>query len=104
MRDSQCCPSFLVFASSNDTFKRYDFAPAFLRHGGVHKPTDFIRRAKLHLAGHMGVSVQREAGAVMAEHTGQSFHIDTALHRQRRECVPIRYNYDKPENPVFMVV
>ena len=94
----------LVFASLNDPFERYNFALAFLRHGGVHKPADLIRCAKLHFAGHMGVRVQREAGAVMAEHTGQSFHIDTALHRQRRECVPIRYNYDKPENPVFMVV
>ena len=52
----------------------------------------------------MGVGVQREAGAVMAEHAGQGFHIDTALNRECREGVPIRYNYDKPENPVFMVV
>ena len=68
----------LVLASLNDPFERYDLAPAFLRHGRVHEPADFIRRAKLHFAGHMGVSVQREAGIGMAENAGESLGVHAA--------------------------
>lgn len=47
----------------------------------------------------MRVGVQSEAGAVVAQHTGQGLHIHAAGDGHGRECVPLRYNYDKPEKP-----
>ena len=47
----------------------------------------------------MGVSVQRETRRVVTEHTADGFHVHAALQRGRGEAVPLRYNYDKPENP-----
>ena len=51
------------------------------------------------MVGDMGVRIQREAGAVMAQHTGYRFHIGAGLQSQGRKCMPLRYNYDKPEKP-----
>ena len=47
----------------------------------------------------MGVRIQREAGAVVSQHTGYRFHVGTGLQSQGRERTPLRYNYDKPEKP-----
>ena len=47
----------------------------------------------------MGVGVQRKARRVVAQHTADGFHVHAILQRQSRECVPLRYNYDKPEKP-----
>ena len=47
----------------------------------------------------MAVGVQREACGVVAEETGEGFHIHAVLKRQGCEGMPLRYNYDKPEKP-----
>ena len=64
-----------------------------------HKATDFLRRASLHIVGDVRVGVQSEPGTEVAQHTGQGFHIHAAGDGHGRECVPLRYNYDKPEKP-----
>ena len=53
----------------------------------------------LHLPRDVGVGAEREARIEMAEHARYSFHIHAILQCQRCECVPLRYNYDKPEKP-----
>lgn len=47
----------------------------------------------------MRVGVQSEPGAVVAQHAGQGLHVHAAGDRHGGECVPLRYNYDKPEKP-----
>ena len=47
----------------------------------------------------MGVGVQREARGVVAQHGGHRFYVHPVLQGHRREGVPLRYNYDKPEKP-----
>ena len=47
----------------------------------------------------MGVGVQRKARRVVPQHRGHRFHVHAVLERHRREGVPLRYNYDKPEKP-----
>ena len=44
----------------------------------------------------VGVCVEREASGVVAEHSGD---VHTVLQSQSCKCVPLRYNYDKPEKP-----
>ena len=53
----------------------------------------------LHLARDVGVGSQRETCVEMTEHTGYCFYVHAVLQCQRCECVPLRYNYDKPEKP-----
>ena len=53
----------------------------------------------MHIGGHMGVGVQREAGVGMPENSRQGFRIHAARQRVSGEGVPLRYNYDKPEKP-----
>ena len=53
----------------------------------------------LHLPRDVGVGAEREARIEMAEHTRYSFYVHAILQRQGRKCVPLRYNYDKPEKP-----
>ena len=74
---------------------------------GERKPSDGtgedvphrLRCLELGVGGNVGVSVQREARRVVAEHGGHRFHVHTVLQGHRREGVPLRYNYDKPEKP-----
>lgn len=89
--------------------ERDHLAPAFLRRVGrlrgggcrdrFHKAADLLSRTSLHIVGDVRVGVQSESGTVVAQHTGQSFHIHAAGDGHGRECVPLRYNYDKPEKP-----
>ena len=53
--------------------------------------------AFLHLPCDVGVGSQRESCVEMTEHTRYGFHVHAILECQGRECVPLRYNYDKPE-------
>ena len=55
--------------------------------------------AFLHLPCDVGVGSQRETCVEMTEHTRYRFYVYAILERQGRECVPLRYNYDKPEKP-----
>ena len=53
----------------------------------------------LHLARDVGVGAKGKPCVKVTEHTGYRFHVYAILQRQRCECVPLRYNYDKPEKP-----
>ena len=89
--------------------ERNHLTPALLRRvgrfrgghcrGGFHEAADLLSRASLHIVGDVRVGVQSESGTVVAQHAGQGLHIHTAGDRHGRECVPLRYNYDKPEKP-----
>ena len=60
---------------------------------------DLPRGGVLHLRGRVRVDIQRRGRRHMSQHGGERFHIHPILQRQGRECVPLRYNYDKPEKP-----
>ena len=47
--------------------------------------TNGVRRILLHLGRGVGVGVQREARRVVAQRTGQRFHVHSAFQRQRGE-------------------
>ena len=47
----------------------------------------------------VSVRVKREASGVVTQHPGDGFDVHAVLQRERCECVPLRYNYDKPEKP-----
>ena len=53
----------------------------------------------LHLARDVGVGAECEACIKVTEHAGHRFYVHAILQRQGRECMPLRYNYDKPEKP-----
>jgi len=60
-----------------------------------------ICRLFLHRGRDVGVGVQGESGAVVAQHSGEGLYVYAVLQRQDGECVPIEYNKDKSENPVI---
>ena len=64
-----------------------------------HEIAHLFGGALLHLPRDVGVGSQCEFRVEMTEHTGYRFHVYAILQRQRCECVPLRYNYDKPERP-----
>ena len=47
----------------------------------------------------MGISVQGESCREVAQHAGDGLDIHAILQGEGRECMPLRYNYDKPEKP-----
>ena len=47
----------------------------------------------------MGVGIQREGGVGVAQDSGQRLSIYAAGKGMGGKCVPLRYNYDKPEKP-----
>ncbi len=49
----------------------------------------------------MSVGVQREACRKMPQHARHDFDVHAVLQCQRCEGVPLRYNKDKREKPVF---
>ena len=73
--------------------------PVFSAHLLADNPTDGVCGVLLHLGRGVSVGVQREPRRVVAQRTGQRFHVYPAFQRQRGEGVPLRYNYDKPEKP-----
>lgn len=100
-----CMPQYIL----PNLFERYHFALPLLwrvgRFRGVgcrdrlHEAADFLRCAALHIVGDVRIGVQCKPCAEVAQHTGQGFHIHAAGDCHRCECVPLRYNYDKPEKP-----
>ena len=64
-----------------------------------HEIPHLFCRALLHLARDVRVGAERKACIEVTEHTRYGFHVYAILQRQRCECVPLRYNYDKPEKP-----
>ena len=73
-------------------------APVLLHHLR-HETAHLFGGAFLHLACDVGVGAERKACIEMSEHTRYGFHVHAVLQRQGCECVPLRYNYDKPEKP-----
>ena len=100
---------FLYRAPLPHSLERDHLAPALLRRvgrlglglgrGRFHEAADLLRRTPLHLVGDVRIGVEGEPGAEVAQHTGQGFHIYAAGDGHGRECVPLRYNYDKPGKP-----
>ena len=64
-----------------------------------HEIAHLFGGAFLHLACDVGVGAKRESRVEVSEHTRYGFHVYAILECQRCECVPLRYNYDKPEKP-----
>ena len=64
-----------------------------------HEAAHFLRGLLLHLPCDVGVGSQGESRVVVPEHTADGFDVHAVLERHRREGVPLRYNYDKPEKP-----
>ena len=64
-----------------------------------HKRPHLFRRSFLHLACGVRIGAEGEAWVVVAQHAGDCFDIHAALQSHCCKCVPLRYNYDKPEKP-----
>ena len=47
----------------------------------------------------MDIDLKRGADIRMAQHLTQALDIYPTLHAAGGVCVPLRYNYDKPEKP-----
>ena len=62
--------------------------PVFLPHLLADDPTDGVGGILFHLRRGVGVGVQGEASRVVAQGTGQRFHVYPAFQRQRGESVP----------------
>ena len=72
--------------------------PLFLfLHNLRHEIAHLFGGAFLHLARDMGVGAEREACIEMSEQTRHRFCVYAILKRQGYKCVPLRYNYAKPE-------
>ena len=52
-----------------------------------------------HLFRNMSVNIQRESRSGMAEIFLHGFNVVAAFDTSNCVCVPLRYNYDKPEKP-----
>ena len=68
-------------------------------HDLCHEIAHLFGGAFLHLARDVGVGAKGKPCVEVSKHTGYRFHVYAILKRQRCECVPLRYNYDKPEKP-----
>ena len=64
-----------------------------------HEIAHLFGGALLHLPRDVGVGAERESRVEVTKHTGYRFHVYAVLERHCRECMPLRYNYDKPEKP-----
>ena len=71
----------------------------FVLHDLCHEIPHLLGSAFLHLACDVGVGSQCEAHVEVSEHTRYCFHVYAVLQSQGCECMPLRYNYDKPEKP-----
>ena len=108
MPKGQCFVPWASFLLPH-SLERYHLTPASLRRvgrlrrgrccGRFHEAADLLSRTSLHIVGDVRIGVQCEPCAEVAQHTGQGFHIHAAGDCHRGECVPLRYNYDKPEKP-----
>ena len=58
-----------------------------------------VRAVLLHAFGKVAVSVQRESRCRVPKVALDSFYIVPGPDCVHRVCVPLRYNYDKPEKP-----
>ena len=59
-----------------------------------------VRRLPAHLLSGVGVGVQREACAVVAQRVGERLHIHAVLEGQRGEGMPLWHNKDKSDKPL----
>ena len=75
------------------------FCSFLLSSDACHEAADFLRGFFFHACCDVCVNVQREFRRGVTEDLHDRFRVDAALDCQRRECMPLRYNYDKPEKP-----
>ena len=73
-------------------------APVLLHHL-CHEIAHLFGCAFLHLPCDVGVGAKGKPCVKVTEHTRYRFYVHAILECQRCECVPLRYNYDKPEKP-----
>ena len=64
---------------------RFHLPQPICSHRLINHTPDSLRRLPLHPLGGVGVGIQGEARAVMAQGVGQGFHIHAILQRQRGE-------------------
>ena len=72
--------------------------PSLRSHHLIDDVSDGIRCLPLHPLGGVGIGVQREARAVVAQRIGESLHVHTVLQGERSERMPLCHNRDKSEN------
>ena len=70
-------------------------------HGLADDAADGVGGGALHSLRGVGVGAEGKAYIVVSQRTGQRLDIHAVLEGQRGEGVPLRYNYDKPEKPVY---
>ena len=73
--------------------------PSLRSHHLVDNIADGIRRLPAHLLGGVGVGIQRETRAVVAQRIGEGFHIYAVLQGECGKRMPLWHNKDKSENP-----
>ena len=91
-KDSEC-------QTGSSAFLPGFFAGVLVSHDLRHEIPHRLCRPILLLSGDVGVEAEGEARIVVTQHTGDCFHVHAVLESQSRKCVPLRYNYDKPEKP-----
>ena len=69
-------------------FPAWRFRRFFGLHDLCHKISHCLRRPVLLLPGGVGVGTESETRVVMAQHTGDRFHVHAVLEGQGCECVP----------------
>ena len=75
------------------------FCVLFCLHHLCHEAAYSLCGFLLLLPGGVGVGTESEPRVIVSQHTADRFHVHAVLQRQRREGMPLRYNYDKPEKP-----
>ena len=81
-------------------FARYFLFPIlYFLHRLSHEAAHPLGGILLHLPGDVGVGVQSETRAVVAQDAGDCLGVHALLDGQRGEGVPLWHNKDKSENP-----
>ena len=64
-------------------------------------PEDWSRYwcSAVHVACHVRISIEGKRSFCVSQNTGECFRIYATGQSMGGKCVPLRYNYDKPEKP-----
>ena len=71
----------------------------YIAHRLVDDIPDDVRRLPFHPLGSVGIGIQCESRAVMAQRVGEGLHVNSILEGQCSERMPLWHNKDKSENP-----
>ena len=82
--DSIRVPRFLPHHLERDNFTssalgRFGRRRRCFRQGRIHEAAHLVCGLELHMVCDMGIRIQREAGAVVAQHTGYRLHVGAGL-------------------------